>query len=119
MNTAIINRLKQGSIRSVILFGDTDEFPPAPYVVVKPEPGVNNDKQNFRIIAHFDPGESDMAEAYIFTEIPALFPRKNWLETTGGKKFRVMNNGDWYGPIAQNDDGTIAYERILYVPKQI
>ena len=119
MNTAIINRLKEGSIKTVILFGDSEKMPPPPYIVVKPEPGFNNDRQNYRIIVHRVQGENDLSEDYIFNELPELLTKNNWLETDSGKKFRVMNNSDWYGPIALNDDGTIAYERIFYAPRLI
>jgi len=119
MNTAVINRLKEGSIKNVILFGDSEKMVSPPYVVVKPEPGANSDKQNFRIIVHRIQGENDFSEKYIFEELPVLFARNIWLEDGSGKRFRIMNNGDWYGPIAQNDDGTIAYERIFYAPKLI
>ena len=119
MNSAIIAQLKKGSIVNVVLFGDSGKPPPPPYVVVKPEPGVNSDKQNFRIIVHRVQGESKLSEKYIFEELPLLLSKKNWLDDGSGKKFRVMNNGDWFGPIAQNDDGTIAYERIFYVPRKI
>ena len=118
MNAAVIKRLKEGSIKSVVLFGNSAKVPPPPYVVVKPEPGAGSDRQNFRIIVHRAQGENDLSEAYIFSELPALFARNIWLESNG-KKFRLMNNGDWQGPIALNDDGTIAYERIFYAPKLI
>ena len=123
MNTAIINQLKEGSIKNVILFGDSGPVPALPYVVLKPEPSEEHDKQNFRIIVHRNQGENALAETYIFTELPALINRV-WLETSNGGKFRLMNSGEWYGPLPPNDegtiaDGTIAYERIFFAPRII
>jgi hypothetical protein len=119
MTTAIINRLKTGSVKSVVAFGDSAKTPGTPYVVVKPEPGVNSDKQNFRIILHRNQGESDLSEKYIFEELSGLFNRHVWLEKQGGGKFRLQSNGDWYGPIGMNDDNTIAYERIFFAPRRL
>ncbi|MCL2293566.1 MAG: hypothetical protein FWC36_01690 [Spirochaetes bacterium] len=123
MNTAIINKLKEGSIKNVILFGDSETIPSLPYVVLKPEPSEEHDKQNFRITVHRNQGESALAEAYIFTELPGLFNRV-WLETGNSGKFRLMNSGEWFGPLPPNDDGTIAagtiaYERIFFAPRLI
>ncbi|MCL2043338.1 MAG: hypothetical protein FWG89_04270 [Treponema sp.] len=119
MNTAILNQLKTGSVKKVILFGDSGPVPVPPYVVLKPEPTEENDRQNFRISIHRNPGENDISEAYIFTELPALLSNRIWMETGSGSKFRLMNSGEWNGPLAPEDSETIVYERIFFAPKLI
>jgi len=120
MNTAIINRLKEGSVKNVILFGESKTITP-PYVILKPETpeDENNDKQNFRISIHRNLGENAKCEAYIFTELPALFNNRTWLEMDGGCKFRLMNSGDWYGPLLSDEGNTVFYERIFFAPRRI
>lgn len=119
MIKAVIGRLKTGSVKNVILFGDSDKMPPPPYVCVKTEPGAMNDRLNFRILLRRKQGEQTLLDKYIFEELGELFNGHVWLEKSDGGKFRMMNNNDWYGPYASEDDKTIAMERIFYVPKRL
>jgi hypothetical protein len=116
---AVVDRLKTGSIKSVIPFGNSDTLPPPPYVCVKPEPGAMNDRLNFRLIVHRKQGEQVPLEKYVFEELGGLLNPGVWLEKAGGGKFRVMSGGDWYGPYAEDGDKTIVMERMFYAPKRL
>jgi hypothetical protein len=116
---AVIGRLKTGSIKNVIPFGNSGAVPPLPYVCVKPEPGAMRDRLNFRIIVHRKQGEQALLEHYIYEELSGLFTVRVWLEKTGGGRFRVMNGGDWYGPYVEDSDKSLVMERIFYVPKRL
>jgi hypothetical protein len=116
---AVVDRLKTGSIKNVIPFGNSSTIPPLPYVCVKPEPGAMNDRQNFRIIVHRKQGEQVLLEKYIYEELNGLLNSGVWFEKSGGGKFRVMNNNDWYGPYAEDSDKSLVMERIFYAPKRL
>jgi hypothetical protein len=118
MNKAIIEVLKTGSIKKVIPFGNSDKMPAAPYVVVKPEPGANNGRLNFRIITHVKQGYQDKLNAYIFQELSELLSNKQ-ITTERGNKFTVMSTGEWTGAIGMNDDHTISMERIFFIPYRL
>jgi hypothetical protein len=115
----VYKRLKEGSIKGVVLFGDSLRVPPPPYVCLKPEPGTLHDRQNFRIIVHRNPGEQRLLETYLFEELDALFNHRVWLEQADGGKFRVLSTGDWYGPYAEDSDKSIVMERMFYAPKRL
>jgi hypothetical protein len=115
VNTAIVKRLETGSIKNVVLFGDDSKLPPPPYVVVKPEPGANNDRMRFRIIVHSKQGYQEKLDDYTFRELSELLSNKQ-ISTESGKKFTVMSTGEWIGPIGTNDDHTIAMERVFFIP---
>jgi hypothetical protein len=116
---AVVDRLKTGSIKSVVPFGNSAALPPPPYVCVKQEPGAMNDRQNFRIIVHRKQGEQILLEKYIFEELSELLNTSVWLEKADGGKFRVMSGGDWYGPYAEDSDKSIVMERMFYAPKRL
>jgi hypothetical protein len=110
-NTEIINRLKQGSIKTVILFGDSMGRDAAPYVVVKPIAG--GDRKLLQIFVHGAIGTQDILEAYVFRELPALL--KEPLEA-GGKKTTVYSTGAWLGPRVDEGDNTLAMSRDFFIP---
>jgi len=110
-NTEIINRLKQGSIETVILFGDSIGRIEAPYVVVKPIAG--GDRKVLQIFVHGVIGTQDILEAYVFRELPALL--KAPLEADG-RKIAVHSTGGWNGPYIDEGDNTLAMSRDFYIP---
>jgi hypothetical protein len=116
---AVIDRLKTGSMKSVIPFGNSETIPPLPYVCVKPEPGATNDRLNLRIIVHREQGEQILLEKYIYEELSGLLNLSVWLEKADGGKFRVMSNGDWFGPYVDEGDKSLVMERMFYVPKRL
>ena len=110
-NTEIINRLKTGSVKNVLLFGDSMNRNAAPYVVVKPIAGGG--RKLLQIIAHMAVGMQDCLEAYIFRELPALL--KEPLEAEG-KRMTARNTGAWLGPYNDEGDNTLAMSRDFYIP---
>jgi hypothetical protein len=118
MNKAIIEALKTGSLKRVILFGNSDKMPAAPYVVVKPEPGVSNGRVNFRIIVHVKQGYQDKLNDYIFQELSGILSNKQ-ITDEKGNKFTVISTNEWTGPIGMNDDHTISMERIFFIPYRL
>ena len=116
MTTAIVERLKTGTVANVIPFG----FPipgTTPYVVVKPEAGVNETRM-FRIIPHYDPGQVIFLEDYTFSELSDLLT--DWQGTDrNGNVFTVFTETTYGDIIADNDDGTISMERLFIVPQRM
>jgi hypothetical protein len=110
-NTELINRLKTGSIPSVMFFGDGVDRSVTPYVVVKPIPG--GDRKLYQIIAHGAMGTQDMLEEYIFRELPGLFTNRL---TANDKMITVKITGNWTGPYVDEGDNTVAMSRDVYVP---
>jgi hypothetical protein len=110
-NTEIINRLKTGSIKNIMLFGDSMNRPAAPYVVVKPIAG--GDRKLYQIIAHMALGMQDDLGAYILRELPALL--KEPLEAEG-RKITARNTGAWFGPYVDDGDNNLAMSRDFYIP---
>jgi hypothetical protein len=110
-NTEIINRLKTGSIKSVLLFGDSMNRPAPPYIVVKPM--ASGDRKLLQIIVHGALGTQDTLEAYILRELPALFTDHL---VVSGKVIHVRSTGGWIGPYTDEGDNTLAMSRDFYVP---
>jgi hypothetical protein len=110
INTLVFEKIKEGSIKNVIFFGDMDKMPPPPYVVIKQEAGEN--RIVYRFIAHAEMGSQDMLDAYIRYELDALL--KDVKTNTGTIKF--YSTGEWFGVQARSDDNTISMERTFFVP---
>lgn len=111
INTDCYETVKAGSIKNVVFFSDsTDPRPAAPYVVIKPEQG--DGRVNFRIFAHYKPGEQDKLDHYIRYELSDLMKVKKSL--SGKPQFK--SDGYWTDTIVTNDDGTISASRVFYVP---
>jgi len=109
---AIIAKLKKGSIKNVIAFGDTDIIPEMPYVVVKPEKGAIENTRQYRIIVHHNRGMFDELEAYAMKEIDQLLPSHI---DFAGSRYKLYKGG--YTDItAEPHDNTYFFERIFYVP---
>jgi hypothetical protein len=118
MITAIINRIKTGSIREVVLFGDSAHVPAPPYVVVKTETGPIQNRY-IRLIVHRNSGEQDLLEDYVFHELTILLGKQVWLTDRNGGRFRLLNGEIWSEPILGNDDETIVMERLFILPYRI
>jgi hypothetical protein len=114
MNAAVVNRLKEGSIRKVILFGDSGKNPPPPYVVVKPEPGILKNTRSFRIIVHMEQGYYDELKDYTLIELDNLL-LNDYLKDEEGSRFKLSPSG--YTDITPEPAGSTYFmERIYYTP---
>jgi len=109
--TEIIERIKTGSIKNVVLFGDSLNRPKTPFVVVKPI--ASGDRKVLQIIAHSALGTHEKLEGYIMRELPYLL--KEPLEAEG-KRIQVISSGAWIGPYIDEGDNTLAMTRDFYVP---
>ena len=110
-NTEIVNRLKTGSIKNVLFFGDGFDRKEAPYVVVKPLAG--GDRKLLQIIVHVELGKQDILEEYILRELTEIFREPLKIE---GKVVTVKDTGSWLGPYVDEGDNTLAMSRDFYVP---
>lgn len=111
----IYERLKAGSIKRVVVFGDSEQVPPPPYVVIKSEADGGNETRRIRIIVHAAQGRQQILEEYVFTELSVLLGKDVWLIDRNNCRFRLFSSG-WTDVILGNDDGTIAMERLFIVP---
>ena len=109
--TELVNRLKQGSIKTVRMFGDSMGQPPVPYVTVKPIAG--GDRELLQFIAHMRLGTQDMLKKYLLAELSALL--KEPVEYDG-KSLTVRSTGAWLGPYVDEGDNSLAMSRDFYVP---
>jgi hypothetical protein len=107
----IVKRLESGSIKNVMVFGDSFDRPAPPYVVVKSVPGVG--RKLLQIIIHTGPGMQDVLEEYIFRELPTLL--KAPLEKDG-KRVTVYSTSTWLGPFVDEGDNTLAMSRDFFIP---
>lgn len=110
-NTEIINRLKTGSIKNALLFGDSMNRPPPPCAAVKSLAG--GDRKLVQIIVHGALGTQDVLEAYILRELPSLFREPL---RTGSAVMNLRSTGAWLGPYTGEGDNTLAMNRDFYVP---
>ena len=120
INSAIVKKLKTGSIKSVILFADTMEIPAPPYVVVKTEVGRIPGTRQWRIFAHTHQGRLDEIEKYIFSELPELLlsnekEPKVRLKDDEGRLYQ-LHSGEWFDVRLEDSDKTIYMERIFFLP---
>ena len=110
----IINKLKTGSIPSVVMFSDTGKFPEIPYVVVKPEPGVEERTPSYRIIAHMAKGQADALEDYVLIELDQLL-LEGGLKDSDGSGYKLFVNG--FTDITPNQtDDSYYMERMYFTP---
>jgi hypothetical protein len=105
--------LKTGSIKSVVLFGETTT-PAPPYVVAKPEPFVFGGEA-MRVTAHFKPGDMYRLRSYMLTELYDLTDGKALVK--GSKTINKLKCMEFKPEIVTvNDDKTISMERLVRVP---
>jgi len=110
-NNEIINRIKQGSIKTVILFGDSMDRVSAPYAVVKPIMG--GDRKLYQIIVHTEIGTQDILEAYVFRELPTLLKEPLTVE---GKQITIHDTKAGMGSYVDEGDNTLAMSRDFFIP---
>lgn len=116
----IVNRLKTGTIKSVIKFGNN--IPTPPYVVVKPETYEGN--RGVRVIAHFAKGSDEMyirgvvktpMDDYVLTELVDLLSEYEFTDNHGLKQI-VKDTNEITDISAVSDDNTVSMERLFVIP---
>jgi len=120
INNAIIERLKTGSIKNVVLFADSMKIPAPPYVVVKPDVGAIPGTRRYRVYVHAQQGHLDTLEKYVFTELPGLLlsnenEPKVRLKDEEGRLFQ-LDSDEWFDVRLEGSDNTIYMERIFFHP---
>ena len=114
---AMLDKLKQGSIKNVILFSDQDVFPEPPYVVVKPEAGSIENTRQFRIVVHMKQGQFDELNNYCLFELDALL-LSGLIEDEEDGQYKLYVNG--YTDITpEPTDNTYFMERFYFTPLMI
>lgn len=117
MITKIVEQLKTGTIKNVIAFGEL-KLPTAPYIVVKYEQDIAGRGWVYRVIAHFKPGQQTFLEDYVVNNIMILLD-KFGATTRHGNYQKLYATNELSGIIADNDDNTIAMERVFLAPGYI
>jgi hypothetical protein len=110
----IIEKLKTGSIKNVVLFSDIDVIPKPPYAVVKPETGIVKNTRSFRIIAHMKKGDFDKLENYVLKELDGLL-LAGYLTNKEGDRFKLYPNG-FTDVTPEKEDNSYFAERLYYSP---
>lgn len=111
MTSAIVARLKTGTIKNVVPFGSKPTA--VPYIVVKCESGTG--VRTVRVTVHHNQGYQKDVEKYVFNNLSALL--RNWTGTdSSGNSFRLKDADEYTDIIAINDDSTISMERVFYAP---
>jgi hypothetical protein len=113
---AIITKLKTGSIPTVVLFSDQDQFPDPPYVVVKPEAGVIEKTRSYRIIAHHIQGNFDVLEDYVLVELDTLL--LGGIDDKEGSRYKLYAS-DFTDITPEPNDNSYFMERLYYCPMTI
>lgn len=109
----VIERLKTGSIKNVILFGAAS-LPAAPFVVVKEEPAKGSGIE-LRVFAHFKPGQQKFLRSYVRKELLELLDNYEAVSDDGNAN--VVLTQDSIGPIIHEEDsGTISAWRLFLIP---
>jgi hypothetical protein len=115
MITKIRERLLTGTIKNVIVFGDTT-LPAPPYIVIRPEQSITG--RAFRIITHMSPGQNIWLEDYTFNELSLLLKDYKLLSRHGNTN-KLFDGGEYTDIINNNDDGTISMERVFQMPTRL
>ena len=111
MVKAIIARLKEGSIKDVVLFSNSVQFPGPPYVVVKPETGIRENTRQFRIIVHHKEGMFDELQQYTLVELDKLL--SGTIADDDGSRFKLHKAG--YTDITAEPEGDTYFMEKLYM----
>ena len=115
MIPAIIARLKTGKIKNVYPFGTLDK-PPRPYIIVKQEVAMDGNGYNIRVIVHMEPDQQLDLEDFVRNDLSILL--SEWGGVSHNGAYNQLDKGISEFPflISQNDDGTIAMERVFLLP---
>lgn len=129
---AIVDQLATGSVKVIIVRGNLEAFPKAPYILVYDDYPQNtyyaadNTIKAFVVEAHFPVGNIDDLDEYIEHEVIGLLDRKILTDDAGIslQVFATSNVGPMVEPndkrslSAGNDDGTISKSRRFFTPRR-
>jgi hypothetical protein len=116
MITAIIAKLKTGTITNVIPRGDAVVNPTAPYVVVWKDSPIqlqgNSGLNQYYVSVHYPRGYINQVDDYIENECATLLGGQI-LTTRDARKVQLYKTMDITPLIDNNDDGTISRDRLF------
>ena len=115
MVKAIIDRLKTGSIKNVIPFGESN-LPPAPYIVVKQTSSSIARGINYKIFVHYPPGYEKFLTDYVMNELVNLLDGYGATTDNGNYKELEIIIEDVGFINTHNDDKTISMYRSFLAP---
>jgi len=104
-----VAKLKTGSVKNVVRYGDA--LPAPPYDVVKPEKAEGG--RRFRVIAHRAKGQQDALEDHI-REIIRLLDKYEAKSRSGARN--CLRYEEYTDVGATSDDGTISMEASFTMP---
>jgi hypothetical protein len=112
---AIITQLKTGRIKSVIPDGSRDT-PATPYIVVKMDRSMIEKCENVRVIVHMEPDQEQDLRDFVINDLSVLL--SEWGGYSHNGAYNQLDKGIDDIPIliSDNDDGTIAMERVFLLP---
>jgi len=114
MITAIVTKLKTGTVKNVIRYGQ-NMGAKAPYIVVRIEKDGLDRGQIVRITGHYDPGQDLFLDEYMDNDVIELLDGFMGVDRFGNHNtLRVLN--DYTGINEDNDDSTISKERRFLMP---
>jgi len=109
----VIEQLKTGSIKNVVLFG-AKTLPSPPFVVVKEEP-VSGRGIHVRIFTHMLPGQQKFLRSYNRKELLDLLD--NFEADSEDGNHNIILTEDSIGPIILDEEsGTISTWRLFLIP---
>jgi hypothetical protein len=111
--TEIVTRLKTGSIPTVVVYGDGDDHPEIPYVVVKQEASGISGYNRVAFYVHGWKGEKDVIEGYAVKELTALLKAPFVIEEG---RMTLRDTKEFLPDLAVSDDGTISCRRSFLLP---
>ena len=114
MRTKIVEQLKTGIVKNVVVFGIA-VMPAAPYIVVKSEKDPLGRGTVYRIIGHYLPGQQVFLEDYMKKNVPDLLDKYEAVDRRGNYQIVELMD-EWSDIITDNDDKTISMERQFLVP---
>ncbi len=114
LNTIVIKLNTDYPNVKAVRFGDRRPRPP--YCVVKRETGTAG--QNFRIIAHFLPGQQVFLDTYIRSTVGTILDYKV-LTSIDGNVNKITPIDFPAEVTTSNDDGTISCERTYSMPDMV
>lgn len=122
MLTAIINKLKTGTIKTVVSRGDGVKNLTPPYVVVWEDAQVSagNAQANggFFVSCHNVIGTEDDIRNYLSNEVIGLLHKINLTTNdTPPVTFRLEDTMEMSALVQSNDDGTISRDRLFLLPQ--
>lgn len=113
MQNAVKVQLETGRVKNVVLYGDANNHPDPPYVVIRFEW-----PDTLRVFGHFLPGQQVFLREYMRSDLTDLLDRKILTDRNGNRN-KVLSLEEGSDIIINNDDGTISMERRFQIPSWI